>query len=92
MSDGLKALVEIAGIELAYARAEIAMATRMGEAKRRVSEHLEAAMATLQRLQMGVDELEIFGRSRRMSRKHLARIRSAKSHARNVDLLRQAEA
>ncbi len=92
LGDGLKALVEIAGIELAYARAEIALTTRMGDAKSRISDHLDAAMDTLDKLQLSVDELEILGRPRRMTRKHVARLRAAKSHARNIEKVRQADA
>lgn len=92
MSDGVRALVEIVGIELAYARAEIAMTTRIGDAKSRISNHLDAAMETLERLQLSVEERTIFNWSRRLSRKQVARIRSAKPRAKSRDQRPQAAA
>ena len=68
------------------------MTTQIGDAKSRISNHLDAAMETLERLQLSVDERASFNRSRRLSRKQVARIRSAKPRAKSRDRLRQAEA
>ncbi len=89
MRDGLRALVEVAGIELAYARAEIAMSQRFGDEKVRIVGHLEAASQTLDQLLAAADELELVGGARRLTRKHIARLRTAKSHVRNVARVKQ---
>ncbi len=83
MRDGLRALVEVAGIDLAYARAEIAMSPRLGDEKQRIVEHLDSAGLTLGKLLMAADELELVGGARRLTRKHVARLRAAKSHVHN---------
>ncbi len=53
MRDGLKDMIEHASIDLAYARAEIAMA-EMGDEKARVERHLVAAAKMLNRLARAV--------------------------------------
>ena len=75
-------MVEVAGIELAYARAEIAMSERIGEERFRVFDHLDGVRETLARLILAADELEHFGGPRRLTRKHIARLRNAKSQLR----------
>jgi hypothetical protein len=50
MRDGLKHLMELASIDLAYARAEIALAMTMGDEKARVERHLDAAAKALHRM------------------------------------------
>lgn len=90
MRDGVRALVEVVGIELAYARAEIAVLPRMGDEKIRIAGHLEAASRTLDQLLIAADELELVGGARRLTRKHVARLRTAKSHVRNASRFKLA--
>jgi phage host-nuclease inhibitor protein Gam len=59
MNERLKALAEIASIELAYARAEVEMAERIGEVKERIAKHLDAVSDALELIMSGVDEYEI---------------------------------
>jgi hypothetical protein len=59
MNERLKALAEIAGIELAYARAEVEMAERIGEEKERIASHLDAVSDALELIASGVEEFEI---------------------------------
>jgi hypothetical protein len=59
MNDRLKALAEIAGIELAYARAEVEMAEPAGEEHERIAHHLDAASAALDLILSGLDELDL---------------------------------
>jgi hypothetical protein len=59
MNERLKALAEIASIELAYARAEVEMAERIGEEKERIANHLDAVSDALDLIMSGVDEFEI---------------------------------
>ena len=59
MNERLKALAEIASIELAYARAEVEMAERIGEEKERIATHLDAASDALELIMSGVDEYEM---------------------------------
>ena len=59
MNERLKALAEIASIELAYARAEVEMAERIGEEKERIATHLDAVSDALELIMSGVDEYEI---------------------------------
>jgi len=59
MNERLKALAEIAGIELAYARAEVEMAERIGEGKDRIASHLDAVSDALELIASAVEEFEI---------------------------------
>ena len=59
MNERLKALAEIASIELAYARAEVEMAERIGEEKERIANHLDALSDALELIMSGADEFEI---------------------------------
>ena len=59
MNERLKALAEIAGIELAYARAEVEMAERIGEGKERIVNHLDAVSDALDLITFGIEEFEI---------------------------------
>jgi hypothetical protein len=59
MNEQLKALAEIASIELAYARAEVEMAERIGEEKERLANHLDAVSDALELIMSGVEEFEI---------------------------------
>ena len=59
MNERLKALAEIAGIELAYARAEVEMAERIGEEKERIASHLDAVSNALELIASGVEEFEM---------------------------------
>ena len=55
MNERLKALVEIAGIELAYARAEVEVAKRLGEEKSRIAIHLAAVGDALELIMSAVE-------------------------------------
>ena len=67
MRDSLKNLAELASIELAYARAEIAMMAREGdEEKPRISNHMEFAEANLQALMAMIEELKPDASRRRL--------------------------
>ncbi len=59
MNERLKALAEIAGIELAYARAEVEMAERIGEGKERIASHLDAVSDALELIASGIEEFEM---------------------------------
>ena len=59
MNEQLKALVEIASIELAYARAEVEMAERIGEEKERIGNHLDAVGEALELIMSGAEEFEV---------------------------------
>ena len=59
MNERLKALAEIASIELAYARAEVEMAERIGEEKDRIANHLDAVGDALELIMSGAGEFEI---------------------------------
>lgn len=59
MNERLKALAEIASIELAYARAEVEMAERVGEENERLANHLDAVSDALELIMSGVEEFEI---------------------------------
>jgi hypothetical protein len=59
MNEQLKALAEIASIELAYARAEVEMAERIGEEKERIANHLDAVSDALELIMSGAEEFEI---------------------------------
>ncbi len=94
MRDGLKAMLEVVGIELAYARAEIAMSPGIGVERLRVFDHLDAASETLARLLLLADELGIAGGSRQ--RPQVVRARSTgdkvDSAAENVGRPKRADA
>jgi hypothetical protein len=59
MNERLKALAEIASIELAYARAEVVMADQIGQEKDRIANHLDAVSDALELIMSGADEFEI---------------------------------
>jgi hypothetical protein len=59
MNERLKALAEIAGIELAYARAEVELVEPAGEEHARIVKHLEAASAALDLILSGFEELDL---------------------------------
>ena len=59
MHERLKALAEIAGIELAYARAEVEMAEPAGEEHERIAKHIDAAIAALELILSGFEELDL---------------------------------
>ena len=59
MNERLKALAEIASIELAYARAEVEMAERIGEENERLANHLDAVSDALELIMSGVEEFGI---------------------------------
>ena len=58
MNERLKALAEIASIELAYARAEVVMA-EIGQTRDRIANHLDAVSDVLELIMSGADEFEI---------------------------------
>jgi hypothetical protein len=66
MRDSLKNLAELASIELAYARAEIAMMAREGDEKFRISNHMESAEANLQALMAMIEEFKPDASRRRL--------------------------
>jgi hypothetical protein len=55
MNERLKALAEIASIELAYARAEVEMGERIGEEKDRIANHLDAVGDALELIMSGAE-------------------------------------
>jgi hypothetical protein len=59
MNEQLKALADIASIELAYARAEVEMAERIGEEKERIANHLDAVSDALELIMSRAEEFEI---------------------------------
>ncbi len=59
MNERLKALAEIASIELAYARADVEMAECIGEEKDRIANHLDAVSDALELIMSRSKEFEI---------------------------------
>jgi hypothetical protein len=59
MRNVLRDLIELASIELAYARAEIAIMERSGDEKTRIANHLDSASENLSALTQAIGEFEI---------------------------------
>lgn len=71
MRNRLKDLVELASIELAYARAEIGMMKQASEEKTRVADHLSLADEDLKALMQAISELKAADKQKR-TRKRVA--------------------
>jgi hypothetical protein len=79
MRDRLKDLVELASIDLAYARAEIAIMARAGDEKARIANHMDSAEANLQALMQMIDAFKTEPSQLRVQNGRRARATTQKS-------------